>query len=234
MHCEIGFCQNHVGIPVPCNEIKLCDVVEMNIFARENRGEVCIRGRNVFRGYFRDEENTRRSFDKDGDWFKTGDIGVWNSNGTLTLLDRKKYIVKLDQGAYVTPEKIENVYNRTKYVNQSYVYGDNRKSYLVSVVVPNKELLQKVARERFGLKDVPFEKLCKDEKILQMIHDDIILEGHKAGLQSFEQAKRIVLDAQQFTVENGLLTPTLKSRRNALKEKYKKEIEKMYDTIIKK
>lgn len=76
--------------------MKLIDVLELNYFAKNGRGEVCIRGTNLFKGYYRDPANTAKAFDKDG-WLRTGDIGMWTKQGTLRLTDRKKNIFKLDQ-----------------------------------------------------------------------------------------------------------------------------------------
>uniref|UniRef100_A0A915JXK1 long-chain-fatty-acid--CoA ligase n=1 Tax=Romanomermis culicivorax TaxID=13658 RepID=A0A915JXK1_ROMCU len=218
---------NHVGPPCPCNEVKLINVPAMNYFAKNNQGEVCIRGFNVFKGYYKDPEKTQEALDKDG-WFHTGDIGMWTESGTLRLIDRKKHIFKLDQGEYIAPEKIENVYNRTRFVAQSYVHGDTMRSYLVGIVVPDPEVLPKVAEEELGIK-LPFHELCKNQKVKKMIHDDMLMEGNKAGLSSFEQVKRIELDYKPFSVENGLLTPTLKSKRASLSEYYKNELTEMYE-----
>lgn len=219
--------ENHVGPPTPCNEIKLIDVIEMNYFAKNNQGEVCLRGYNVFQGYYKDPEKTAEALDKDG-WFHTGDIGMWTKQGTLRLIDRKKHIFKLDQGEYIAPEKIENIYNRTQYVAQCYVHGDSMRSYLVGIVVPDPEVLPAAAQKELNLK-LPFDELVKNPRVKKMIHDDMLLEGNRSGLGSFEQVKQIELDAKPFSVENGLLTPTLKSKRASLHEYYKNEINEMYE-----
>ena len=86
----------HVGVPSPCNMIKLVDVPELNYFAKDNAGEVCIKGANVFKGYYKNEEQTRETLDRDG-WLHTGDIGKWTEAGTLKIIDRKKHIFKLAQ-----------------------------------------------------------------------------------------------------------------------------------------
>lgn len=86
----------HVGVPVPCCALKLVDVPELNYFARDNAGEICIRGPNVTRGYYMNPEATAEAIDSDG-WLHTGDIGVWEEAGTLRVVDRKKNIFKLAQ-----------------------------------------------------------------------------------------------------------------------------------------
>ncbi|MEQ2266559.1 Long-chain-fatty-acid--CoA ligase 5 [Xenotaenia resolanae] len=114
----------HVGVPLPCNFLKLVDVDEMNYFASNGEGEVCIKGTNVFKGYLKDPEKTAETLDKDG-WLHTGDIGKWLPNGVLKIIDRKKNIFKLAQGEYIAPEKIENVYVRSGPVAQVFVHGDS-------------------------------------------------------------------------------------------------------------
>jgi long-chain acyl-CoA synthetase len=86
----------HVGVPIPCNAVKLIDVPELGYFAKDNAGEVCVRGANVFRGYYKNEDGTRSVLDDDG-WLHTGDIGRWTERGTLKIFDRKKDIFKLAQ-----------------------------------------------------------------------------------------------------------------------------------------
>ncbi|CAG7817148.1 unnamed protein product, partial [Allacma fusca] len=99
----------HVGPPVPCAAIKLIDVPEMNYFTENDQGEICIRGPLVSKGYYKNPEETEKTFGKDG-WMHTGDIGTWLPNGVLKVIDRKKHIFKLSQGEYVAPEKIEIIY----------------------------------------------------------------------------------------------------------------------------
>nr|CAB3219809.1 long-chain-fatty-acid--CoA ligase 1-like [Phallusia mammillata] len=94
-----------VGTPVLCNVIKLVDVPEKNYFVKDNKGEVCVKGTNVFQGYYRDEEKTKQAFDEDG-WLHTGDVGMWLPSGALKIIDRKKHIFKLAQGEYIAPEKM--------------------------------------------------------------------------------------------------------------------------------
>uniref|UniRef100_F1KXI1 Long-chain-fatty-acid--CoA ligase n=1 Tax=Ascaris suum TaxID=6253 RepID=F1KXI1_ASCSU len=220
----------HVGIPSICNAVKLVDVPELEYYAKDMVGEVCIRGFNVFKGYYKNDELTREVLDDQG-WLHTGDVGRWTENGTLQIIDRKKHIFKLSQGEYVAPEKIEGIYARSKYVAQSFVHGESLKTCLVGVIVPDPEALERVAAERFGLKDVKLKELCSNEAVRQLILEDITAVGKKAGLFSFEQVKDIFLTPDAFSVGNDLLTPTLKNKRPKLKEHFAAQLESMYSKL---
>ncbi|KAK5603518.1 Long-chain-fatty-acid--CoA ligase 5 [Crenichthys baileyi] len=204
----------HVGVPLPCNFLKLVDVDEMNYFASNGEGEVCIKGTNVFKGYLKDPEKTAETLDKDG-WLHTGDIGKWLPNGVLKIIDRKKNIFKLAQGEYIAPEKIENVYVRSGPVAQVFVHGDSLQSCLVAVVVPDADTLPDFAKS-LGIQG-SIEELCKNTEIKKAIITDMTKLGREAGLKSFEQVKDVHLHPELFTIENGLLTPTLKAKRTELK-----------------
>jgi len=122
----------HVGGVAPSQELKLVDVPEMQYHATDKdeagvpcpRGEICIRGHNVFKGYYKNMKKTGETVDNDG-WLHTGDIGVLFPNGALKIIDRKKNIFKLSQGEYVAPEKIENIYISIPHVAEVFVYGDS-------------------------------------------------------------------------------------------------------------
>uniref|UniRef100_A0A672H7R0 Long-chain-fatty-acid--CoA ligase n=1 Tax=Salarias fasciatus TaxID=181472 RepID=A0A672H7R0_SALFA len=215
----------HVGVPLPCNHVKLVDVEEMNYFASNGEGEVCIKGKNVFKGYLKDPEKTAEALDEDG-WLHTGDIGKWLQSGVLKIIDRKKNIFKLAQGEYIAPEKIENVYVRSEPVAQVFVHGDSLQSSLVAVVVPDPEVLPGFAKN-LGCHG-SIEELCKDAKVKKAIVSDLIKLGKEAGLKSFEQVKDVHLHPEQFTIENGLLTPTLKAKRAELKLLFQPQIDKLY------
>jgi long-chain acyl-CoA synthetase len=184
--------------------------------------------------------------DSDG-WLHTGDVGKWTDRGCLQIIDRKKHIFKLAQGEYVAPERIENVYVRSKYVAQCFIHGESLKSSLIGIVVPDADVLPKEVAEKLGLKDLSIEDLCKNKDVKDLITQDMLAIGKMSGLHTFEQVtiilvfinkrslifqvKDIHLSAVPFSIDNGLLTPTLKSKRPSLKAHYKAEIEQMYSTI---
>lgn len=160
----------HVGGPLGGVEIKLVDVPEMEYLSSDKpqpRGEICFRGPIVFPGYFRNEEKTKEAIDAEG-WLHSGDIGTWTSRGCLKVIDRKKNIFKLQQGEYVAPEKIENIYGRSPFVMQSFVYGDSMKASLVAIIVPNFEHLKPWA-EHNKISHTDSTALCKDPVVVKAV-----------------------------------------------------------------
>ncbi|NXC53369.1 ACSL1 ligase, partial [Aleadryas rufinucha] len=215
----------HVGAPMPCNVIKLVDVQEMNYSAAKGEGEVCVKGVNVFRGYLKDPEKTAEALDKDG-WLHTGDIGKWLPNGTLKIIDRKKHIFKLAQGEYIAPEKIENVYLRCEALAQVFVHGESLQAFLVAVVVPDPDTLHNWAKKK-GVEG-SYQELCKNKDVKKYILEDMVRVGKESGLKSFEQVKDIFLHTEMFSIENGLLTPTLKAKRPELRKYFQSQIDELY------
>jgi len=140
---------SHVGTPLPCAEIKLVDVPDMNYLTTdkpEPRGEIWIRGPCVFKGYYKNPAITSEVLTNDG-WFATGDVGKWRDDGNLQIIDRKKNIFKLAQGEYIRPEYIENVYKQSPYITNAFVYGDSNTTFLVGVFVLDFENIQPWAKK---------------------------------------------------------------------------------------
>ncbi|XP_071313141.1 long-chain-fatty-acid--CoA ligase 1-like [Trachinotus anak] len=219
----------HVGAPLPCNLVKLVDVPEMNYLAVNGEGEVCVKGSNVFKGYLKDPEKTAEAIDADG-WVHTGDIGKWLPNGTLKIVDRKKHIFKLAQGEYIAPEKIENVYIRSDAVAQVFVHGDSLQACLVAVVIPDPDFLCGWAKRTLGLQG-SYQELCGRAEIKAAILEDMQRLGKEADLKSFEQVKAIHIHTELFSIENGLLTPTMKAKRNEMRQYFRPQIEELYAGI---
>ncbi|KAI2661319.1 Long-chain-fatty-acid--CoA ligase 6 [Labeo rohita] len=197
----------HVGAPLPCAMVKLTDIPDMNYYAKNGEGEICIRGHSVFRGYLKDEERTGEALDADG-WLHTGDVGQWLP------------------GEYIAPEKIENVYTRCVPVLQVFVHGDSLQSFLIGVVVPDPEVFVDWAKER-GIVG-SYEELCQNPDVKKAVLEDMTAVGKEAGLKSFEQVKDLYLHPEMFSVSNGLLTPTLKSKRVDLRRVFSEQIAQMY------
>jgi long-chain acyl-CoA synthetase len=229
--------EGHVGGPASGVEVVLVDVPEMGYLHTDTdnrgqacvgRGEICFRGPNVFKGYYKDEEKTRETIDDEG-WLHSGDIGLWRPDGSLQIIDRKKNIFKLSQGEYVAPEKIETIISPSPLISQCFVYGDSLQSALVAIIVPDEDSVRNWAASRNeSLAKEPFEKICKSEELNKAIMSDIRKLSKESKLNGFETVKAIYLDSSLFSVENGMLTPTFKLKRQKARDQYEKEIIKLY------
>ncbi|GMF64765.1 unnamed protein product [Phytophthora lilii] len=215
----------HVGVPLPGLAIRLADVPEMNYSSSDDHGEVLMKGPNVFSGYYKQPELTKEVLDADG-WYATGDIGRWNENGTLSIVDRKKHIFKLSQGEHIAPEKVEGVYQKSKFVGQVFVDGDSLQSYLVAVVVPDASV---VAHSPFADWETNDEHRRGLEKA---VLEDMDVVARADGLHGFERVKKIFLTFDTFTVENDLVTPTLKPKRAKLAKHFADVVKALVPTVV--
>ncbi|KAK7440178.1 medium-chain fatty acid-CoA ligase faa2 [Stygiomarasmius scandens] len=224
-----------VGPPSPVNEVKLVDVPAMNYTSQDKpnpRGELCVRGANCMKAYYKDEKNTRETVDEEG-WLHTGDIAEIDSCGRIKIIDRVKNIMKLAQGEYVALEKIENTYSSSPVVSQLYVHGDSLQSYLLGVVVPDPIQLATIASSVTGRKVSPTDNdalaaACQSEAVKSAIMNALNVEAKRAGLKGFEMLKRIHLSIVPFSIENNTLTPTFKIRRKDAYNMYKAELDALY------
>ncbi|OMJ78309.1 hypothetical protein SteCoe_21904 [Stentor coeruleus] len=229
---ETGF----VGGPVPTLEIKLIDVPDMNYMTDnvnengqlEPRGEICMRGKSIFIGYYKSPELTAEALDSDG-WLHTGDIGaILPSNGSIKIIDRKKNFFKLAQGEYVAAEKIETVYCKSLYVGQIFVYGNSLQNYLVAIVVPDEEYVRKKWAHANGYEDnMKFEDICTDLRLKNEILKDMNRCAKEEGLLGFEIVKKIELEPKMWT-NDDLLTPTQKLMRFHARNKYQDILDRLY------
>lgn len=185
-------------------------------------GEILVKGPSVFNGYWNRPDETKAAL-VDG-WFKTGDIGNIDADGYLSVTDRKKDLIKTSGGKFIAPQPIENSLKLSPLVGTAAVLGDRRKFPAV-MVSPNFALLEEWAREN----NVPFAsraKLIADPKV-QALYEGIV-EGINGNLARFEKLKRVLLVADEFTPDNGALTPTMKLRRRVIEDRYKKQIDDLY------
>lgn len=222
----------HVGPPVASSEIKLVDVPELGYTSRDlphPRGEICCRGPSVFKGYYQDEALTAEVLDKDG-WFHTGDIGRWNENGTLTIIDRRKALFKLSQGEYVSPETVEGLLVTNKFISQVFVHGDSFHDDLVMIVVPDPDVVRIFCAEK-GIEDTDFKIQCTNDSLAAAILEEVTAQCKAAKLKGFEIPKALHIEPAPFSVPNGFLTPTYKLKRAALVAYYRREIENMYAQV---
>ncbi|KAK9059331.1 hypothetical protein SSX86_021951 [Deinandra increscens subsp. villosa] len=221
-----------VGPPVPNLDARLESVPEMNYDALSSKpqGEICIRGDVLFSGYHKREDLTKEVL-VDG-WFHTGDIGEWQPDGSMKIIDRKKNIFKLSQGEYVAVENLENVYGLVSDIDSVWIYGNSFESCLVAIVNPNKQAIEHYAEAHNISGD--FDSLCENPKIKEYILGELTRIGKEKKLKGFEFVKAVHLDPVPFDMERDLLTPTFKKKRPQMLKYYKDIIDNMYKTINKK
>ncbi|KAI9207096.1 uncharacterized protein BJ171DRAFT_495648 [Polychytrium aggregatum] len=222
----------HLGSPHVCVEIKLVDIPEMDYFSTDSpnpRGEICVRGASVMTHYYEEPEKTAEAIDKDG-WFHTGDVGAWDEQGRLLIIDRLKNIFKLAQGEYIAPEKIEIEYSKHAIIAQAFVHGDSLRSSLVGIIVPDEEQFMKWAAEH-GFEDKAFAELCADDAVRKAVVKTLSDFGRANGLKGFECIRNVYLETSPFSAEKDLLTPTFKLKRHQAKIYYEKQIHEMYESM---
>lgn len=224
-----------VGGPVPMNEFKLVDLPDMKYTHLDKdedgnlapRGEVYVRGPNIIPGYYKNDEKNKDTFTEDG-WLISGDIGmIVPGSHALKIVDRKKNILKLSQGEYVAPEKLEHVYKATPGVSEIFVHGDSLKSVLVAVVVLDKDDAPAEAKKA-GVDSDSLEEICKSEEMAEHIKKKLREVADSKGLKGFERIDAVYLEHKSF-VDNGLATSTFKLQREQVKEHYKEQLEKLYE-----
>lgn len=221
-----------VGAPLVCCEIQLKDWIEGGYRSTDRpcpRGEILVGGPNVTMGYYKKKQKNSEDFfmdEKGQRWFCTGDIGEFHGDGCLKIIDRKKDLVKLQAGEYVSLGKVEAVLKNCPLVDNICAYANSDESYVIGFVVPNqKQLLALAERKRVrGL----WEELCNnpviEEEVLRVITETALT----AQLERFEIPWKIRLSVEPWTPENGLVTDAFKLKRKELKSHYQNDIERMY------
>ncbi len=187
-------------------------------------GEILVKGPSVFSGYYKDEIKTREAFTEDG-YFKTGDIGELK-DGLLRITDRKKEIFKTSGGKYIAPQVIENMFKSSQFIEQIMVIGEGEKMPC-AIIQPNFEVAKNFLIQNQIEVPKTKEELIKNELILAEITKDI--EVMNKNLGHWEQIKKFELVPDEWNVESGLITPTLKLKRKVIMEKYKDINTKLYN-----
>jgi long-chain acyl-CoA synthetase len=178
-------------------------------------------------GYYNLPEKTAEVLSPDG-WFRTGDIGLIDDDGFIVITDRKKDLIKTSGGKFVAPQPLENELKTSRYVSQAVVVG-NRRKYASVLIVPNMDTVLRYAREHNVATDDPRVVLESGE--VQTLFEELLekINHHKA---SYETLKKFCLVAEDFTIEAGELTPTLKVKRRVIENKYDHLIDTMYEPEV--
>ncbi|KAG0174848.1 long-chain fatty acid-CoA ligase [Apophysomyces sp. BC1015] len=219
------FAYGPVGAPMPCCEIKLVDVPDANYLSSNPKpqGEVWVRGPAITKGYWKREDVTKETLTEDC-WLQTGDIAEWNENGTLTIIDRKKNLVKLSNGEYIALEKLESIYKSCLFVNNLCVYADSLLSKPVALVVPVESAVRRLAEEN-AVEEKDWEKLCMDKTVRKAVLNGLLSQGKEAGLKPAELLFDIHLCSEEWTTETGLLTAAQKIKRQDINKRFKADLD---------
>jgi long-chain acyl-CoA synthetase len=209
---EDAFKFGSVGKPMPGVEVKIAA-----------DGEILGRGGNIAKGYFKKAEATREVFLDDG-WFATGDIGRFDEDGYLFITDRKKDLIVTAGGMNIAPQNIENLLKTDPFISQAVVHGD-RRPYPVALITLNAEELAKFAREQGILAAEP-AVLVKHPKVIERVQRTV--DEKNSELQSYAKIKKFLVLPEDFTVENGALTPTLKVKRRVISERHRAALDSLY------
>lgn len=185
-------------------------------------GEILVRHRGIFKGYYRDEENTRMAL-HDG-WMHTGDVGEVDAEGYLKITDRKKDLIITAGGKNIAPQYIENLLKFSPYINDAVVIGDGRK-YLTAMIVIDEENVTKYAQDN-KVQFTTFASLTRSEEVLKLIQEEVNkVNSQMARVENIRKFR--ILDKKLYT-EDGEVTPTMKVKRKAINEQYRELIESMY------
>jgi fatty acid CoA ligase FadD9 len=223
MHLLDGYGSTEAGMVLNDGEIqrppvidyKLVDVPDLGYFATDRpypRGELLLKTENMFPGYYKRAETTADVFDEDG-YYRTGDVFAEIGPDRLVYVDRRNNVLKLAQGEFVTLAKLEAVFGNSPLIRQIYVYGNSAQPYLLAVVVPTEEAL---------------ERYADDGTLKPRIADSLQNVAREAGLQSYEVPRDFIIETTPFTLENGLLTGIRKLAWPKLKQHYGERLERLY------
>ncbi|HVW28047.1 MAG TPA: long-chain fatty acid--CoA ligase [Polyangiaceae bacterium] len=208
-----------VGRPLPGVRIE----VDRSVTGDALVGELIVYGPNVMRGYKKRPEETAQALTPSGG-LRTGDLGYLDEDGYLHVVGRIKEQYKLDSGKYVVPGPIEEQLSLSPYIASIMIYGENR-PYNVAVLAPNRAAIERWARSRA----IDGATALASKPVLDLLHTEIL--HHSRGLRSYEVPRRFILAREEFATENGLLTPTLKVKRQNVLALYRAELEALYERL---
>lgn len=189
------------------------------------RGEIHVGGKNVALGYYNDEAKTAEDFYEEDDvrWFRTGDIGEFHHDGVLKIIDRKKDLVKLQHGEYISYGKVEAVLKTCPIVENICLYADSSKEFVVAIVVPSHQELAQLSKK-------PIAEAIQDPKIRKEVVSLLQNYGINQNLQKVELPHKVSLTLDEWTPDSGMVTAAFKLRRREVVERYRKEIDEMYQS----
>ncbi|KAF2973333.1 hypothetical protein GQX73_g138 [Xylaria multiplex] len=212
-------------------EIKLVDFPDAGYYATNKpnpQGEIWIRGPSVLDEYYQNEKETKENI-AEGGWFKTGDIGEWDSEGHLKIIDRKKNLIKTLNGEYIALEKLESVYRSAIVVGNICVYADQNKAKPIAIIVPAEPALKKLAADN-GIEGNSLEELVHSKKLKSIVLRELQNTGRAGGLSGIEIIEGVALSDEEWTPQNGLVTAAQKLNRKGILNKYQDQVNEAYSS----
>ncbi|KAI8624536.1 AMP-binding enzyme [Xylariaceae sp. FL1651] len=209
-------------------EVKLVDFPDAGYHATNKpnpQGEIWIRGPSVLDEYYQNEKETKENL-ADG-WFKSGDIGEWDANGHLKIIDRKKNLVKTLNGEYIALEKLESIYRSANVVGNICVYADHNKAKPIAIIVPAEPALKKMASDN-SIPGNSLEELVHNKKLKSLVLKELQSAGRAGGLSGIEIIEGVALSDEEWTPQNGLVTAAQKLNRKGILNKYKDQVDEAY------
>ncbi|CAO2648268.1 Nn.00g075350.m01.CDS01 [Neocucurbitaria sp. VM-36] len=237
---EDDFTSGSCGGVTPNSECALLDVPDMDYLSTDKphpRGELLVRSTTLFKEYFHNDEETKKAIDADG-WFHTGDICSVDERGRFKIIDRRKNVLKLAQGEYISPERIENVYlANCGWLASAYVHGDSHQSFLVAIfgVAPDlfPQFASKVLGEKIAEGDVEkLKEILSSKKLEKAVLKELDRVGKKSKFNSYERVRSVRLFLDPFTIDNQLLTPTLKLKRPQTAKAFRQHLDDCYEEAL--
>ncbi|OHT01612.1 Fatty acyl-CoA synthetase B [Tritrichomonas foetus] len=213
------------GYPLSNVEVRIVKVPE---FTDPGVGEIQMGGTCLCSGYLYDEEATKNLFtDETHTWIHTGDIGKWDEQNSLLVVDRMRSIFKLSQGEYVAGDLLATYFETSPLIEHIFVYGDSTRPYLVGIVIP---AIPEVARflNKGGMSDEEIKAACESKQLNDAIMAQIAEVSKEKKLLGYQRINSICIKHDEWTIDNGILSPTFKPKRKVLAERYKKEIDALY------
>ncbi|KAL7717876.1 Long-chain-fatty-acid--CoA ligase [Entamoeba marina] len=228
---------NLTSVGSSCTDVimRLASVPDMN-YTIDNEipsGEIQVKAEQLYKEYFNDEKQTKESFTEDG-YFCTGDIGIVNYDGSLSIIDRKKNLFKLAQGEYIAVEPLEYIYSLSDYVSQCFVYGESTDTFIIAIIVPELVHFKKYLKETFNFEgsNDELKQFVKSKHVLDTFRKELEKHVRSKKVAGYEVVKNIYIELEPFNEANELATPSFKLRRIKIKEKYEGILTKMRQEVL--
>ncbi|KAK3944879.1 acetyl-CoA synthetase-like protein [Diplogelasinospora grovesii] len=210
-------------------ETKLVDFPDAGYYATNKpnpQGEIWLRGPSIMEGYHQNDKETAEAMTADG-WFRTGDIGEWDKNGHIKIIDRKKNLVKTLNGEYIALEKLESIYRSAPVVANICVYADDSKAKPIAIIVPAEPALKNLAKS-IGVDGQSLEELVHNKKVKAAVLKELQNAGRQGGLSGIEIIEGVVVSDEEWTPQNNMVTAAQKLNRRGILQTYKKEVAEAY------